>query len=103
MRNHYAALKDAELGQRQFGVQLRTGDRKTDVYLGDNTPIIWRPHAGEPGQREAVLAWLGLIPWFTTSQKLAYSTMNARTESVATTVPAPVAHRAGAAIFRTVL
>ena len=91
MCNHYSTLKDAELVQRQFGVPLPAGDWKTDVYPGDSAPIIRRAHsghagqAGEPGQREAVLARFGLIPWFATSQKLAYSTMNARNETVATT------------------
>ena len=91
MCNHYSTLKDAELVRRQFGVPLPAGEWKTDVYPGDCAPIIRRAHSGpagqadEPGQREAVLARFGLIPWFAKSEKLAYSTMNARTETAATT------------------
>jgi len=46
MCNHYSTLKDAELVQRQFGVQLPAGDWKTDVYPGDSAPIIRRLHGG---------------------------------------------------------
>ena len=85
MCNHYSTLKDAGLVRRQFGVPLPAGAWKTDVYPGDSAPIIRRPHGGQAGEREAALARFGLIPWFAKSEKLAYSTMNARSETAAAT------------------
>ena len=84
MSNNYRTLKDAETLQRIFGVPLPEGSWKPDVYPGYDAPIIRRPHGSEPGQREAVVARFSLLPWWAKSEKLTFSTMNARTETVST-------------------
>jgi putative SOS response-associated peptidase YedK len=84
MCNSYRTFKDADLLLRKFGVTLPEGSWKPEVYPGYDAPIIRRPRGAEPGSREAVVARFSLLPWWAKSEKLTFSTMNARTETIAT-------------------
>ena len=67
--------------ERGWHVQIQ-GDWhwKLDVYPGDSVPIIRR---AESGGRECVLARFGLVPWWSETEKVGWSTMNARSETAA--------------------
>lgn len=84
MCNQYAAPTQRQLLSAKWRVQPPTGEWPTDVFPGYLGPIIRRPREGELGEREAVLARFGLLPWFAKSEKLSFSTMNARSETAAT-------------------
>ena len=65
---------------------------KLDVYPGHPAPIIRR---AEAGGRECVMARFGLVPWWSKTEKVNWSTMNARSETAATkpAFKAPFARR----------
>lgn len=84
MSNNYCTVKDAETLQRSFGVSAPMGTWKPEVYPGYKAPIIRRQHGGEPCQREAIIARFSLLPWWTKSEKLTFSTMSARTVTIST-------------------
>ena len=84
MSNNYRTLEDAETLRRTFGVSPPEGSWKPDVYPGFNAPIIRRLHGSEPGQREAIVARFSLLLWWAKSEKLTFSTMNAKTETITT-------------------
>jgi putative SOS response-associated peptidase YedK len=93
MCNNYRALKEAEALRRKYGVEWRGGDFNPEVYPGMSAPIIRRATPGpargedadgEPVRRESVLARFGLLPWFAKTEKIAFSTANARQETAAT-------------------
>lgn len=78
--NNYRPPKGVDL-ERGWHVQIQ-GDWnwKLDVYPGDTVPIIRR---AQGGGRECVMARFGLVPWWSKTEKVGWSTMNARSESAA--------------------
>jgi len=78
--NNYRAPKGVDL-ERGWHVQIQ-GDWnwKLDVYPGDSVPIIRR---AEGGGRECVMARFGLVPWWSKTEKVGWSTTNARSETAA--------------------
>ena len=92
MCNNYRAPKGIDL-ERGWSVPIQ-GDWqwKDDVFPGYPAPIIRRAAAGG---RECVMARFGLVPWWNKTDKVDWSTMNARAETAAVK-PAfrdPFAHR----------
>ena len=53
---------------------------KDEIYPGYPAPVIRR---AENGGRECVLARFGLVPWWAKTEKVGWSTMNARSETAA--------------------
>ena len=78
MCNNYRAPKGIDL-ERGWHVQIQ-GDWhwKMDVHPGDSVPIIRRNAAGG---RDCVMARFGLVPWWSKTEKVGWSTMNARAET----------------------
>jgi putative SOS response-associated peptidase YedK len=95
MCNQYAAPTQRQLLAAKWRVTPPAGEWPEDVFPGNVGPIIRRPRHGEDGERQAVLARFGLLPWFAKSEKLSFSTMNARSETAATAASykAPVVRR----------
>ena len=67
---------------RQFGINAQAGYRESSVFPRGVGAFI-RRHIHSAGyERELVLAKWGLIPWFSKSSTLSYSTNNARFEEL---------------------
>ena len=80
--NYQPATQDALI--THFGVQPPDTDYKPETFPGYFAPIIRRPTPEvSMGQRSAVNALFGMVPHWA-ELKLARSTYNARTETVAT-------------------
>lgn len=84
MCNQFRTLQQLDLFERTFGVGLPEGEWRDEVYPGYLAPIVRRARGGPPGSRESVLAKFGLIPAHEKSEKLEYSTMNARDDRIRT-------------------
>ncbi|TFV99475.1 SOS response-associated peptidase [Oxalobacteraceae bacterium OM1] len=71
--------------QQHFQVAPPDSDYKPEAYPADMAPFIRRPQADAVhGDRAAALGMFGLVPhWAKEPKKLARSTYNARTETVA--------------------
>lgn len=74
-----------ELLQQHFQVAPPDSEFSAEAYPTDMAPLIRRPRAKlSPGDRAAALGMFGLVPhWAKEPKKLARSTYNARTETVA--------------------
>lgn len=88
MCSHYQALRDRERYRRHFGVDAPESMEKFDLWPQSMGTLIRRhPHAdvGDEAvpEREAVPAMFGLVPHWAKDTKIARSTYNARTETVA--------------------
>lgn len=82
MCNQFRTLQQLELFERKFGVPLPDGEWRDEVYPGYLAPIVRRPRGGPPGSRESVLAKFGLLPANSKTEKLEFSTMNARDDRI---------------------
>lgn len=88
MCSHYQALKEQDQYLRQFGVQAPLDPLLYDIWPGYRGCFVrlQAPCAvGEPAlpQRELVAALFGLIPHWAKDTRIARSTYNARSETVA--------------------
>ncbi len=80
MCNNYRSPRSIDL-ERGWHVQVQGDWRwKDDVYPGYSAPIIRR---AKDGGRECVMARFGLVPWWSKTEKVGWSTMNARAETAA--------------------
>ena len=80
MCNNYRSPSAIDL-ERGWHVEARADWHwKSDVYPGYSAPIIRR---AENGGRGCFMARFGLIPWWSKSEKVGWSTMNARSETAA--------------------
>ncbi|MBC7699676.1 SOS response-associated peptidase family protein [Aquabacterium sp.] len=84
MCNQFRTLQQLDLFEQTFGVPLPDGEWREEVYPGYLAPIVRKPRGGPPGSRESVLAKFGLIPAKSKTQKLEFSTMNARVDRIQT-------------------
>jgi len=88
MYSHYQALKERERHQSHFGVEPPPKSGKLDLWPGYLGSFVRRhPHAdvGDDAvpQIEALNELFGLVPHWATDTKIARSTYNARSETVA--------------------
>lgn len=82
MCNQYTAPKPRAIADR-FGVAEPGFDYPARTYKGYVAPMLRRPADGTGLVIEQ--AHFGLVPFFAKSTKLDYDTLNARTETIATT------------------
>lgn len=88
MCSHYQGVKQRERFFRAFGFYPPEADGAQDVWPGYHSLLIRRPRHADVGDdavpdREALSGVFGLLPHWARDQKLARSTFNARTETVA--------------------
>jgi putative SOS response-associated peptidase YedK len=70
--------------QRYFGVAPPDSDYKAETYPGYMAPIIRPPHADSVlGDRSCAPAMFGIVPHWAKDTKIARTTYNARTETLA--------------------
>lgn len=83
MRNRYKSREEVEI-ERQWHVGRAQPARwwDQDVFPRGRGAVIRRAASG-PGECELAAGQWGLIPWFTKSPDLKYSTNNARSEELA--------------------
>ncbi len=70
--------------ERAWHVGARTPWRRTGVFPRSHAPFIRADRQASEPQRELVIGQFGLVPWFAKTAKLSYSTVNARSEEMAT-------------------
>jgi putative SOS response-associated peptidase YedK len=85
---HFETITAKDLFRAHFGAALPAAISKADVYPVYQAAIILRPALADVGddavpQREALAATFGLIPHWAKDSKIARSTYNARSETVA--------------------
>lgn len=81
MCNQYTTVQSPERMLEKFGSVLPSGLWERDIYSSYEAPVIRRIQSG--AQREAIRARFGLVPRFAPSERIKYSTMNAKSETVA--------------------
>ena len=90
MCSHYKGVNDPKRFAKAFGVALpETLGIKVDLWPGYLGSFIRRPEHADVGdeavpEREAMVGMFGLVPHWATDTKIARSTYNARSETVAT-------------------
>lgn len=85
---HYENIKNKARLKEHFDVEIATELGKDDVWPGYQAVMVHKHPHGDVGDeavppREALNASFGLIPHWATDNKLAKSTYNARSETVA--------------------
>jgi len=88
MCSHYQAVKERERYERHFGVEVPHDTGKLDLWPGYVGSFIRsHPHSGIGDDAvppcEVLTGMFGLVPHWATDTKIARSTYNARTETVA--------------------
>ena len=88
MCSHYQGVKKRERFFREFGFYPPEAFDREDIWPGYSALLIRRPRHFDAGDdavpaREALGGVFGLLPHWAKDQKLARSTFNARSESVA--------------------
>jgi putative SOS response-associated peptidase YedK len=88
MCSHYQAVKERERYERHFGVHVPNDTGKLDLWPGYVGSFIRsHPHSDVGDDAvplsEALTGMFGLVPHWATDTKIARSTYNARTETVA--------------------
>jgi putative SOS response-associated peptidase YedK len=80
---NYVPTTEAARLRDGFGVQLPAGDWAREMWPRYVAPIIRRRADAVGLDLEAVGATWGLLPWWAKSNKLSWSTVNARSEEMA--------------------
>jgi putative SOS response-associated peptidase YedK len=81
MCSHYESVKDHNLLKSHFGVDAIPDGMKEDLWPGYMGVFVRNTEAGT--EREMILGSFGLIPHWSPDTKIARSTYNARSETVA--------------------
>lgn len=68
--------------ERHWHIGRADGWRGGQLFPRSAGPFIRAERGVEPGSRELVIGQWALVPWFATSPKLAYATVNARFEEI---------------------